>query len=287
MPYRFVLEVPEALQEEAKVVVDSSRGARVVVERHPRAMVTVPDDAIAALTIACQNLDIIDELHRWLNEYDGGAGVVIDAYNGGRVTFADHDPKALRRLVRGDQYWFENTVPRIRYVEAAMMEGGARVSEVPYGGRLASRAIAVPADNPVALGSVDAVAVRVRDIAKAEAYYRDFFGMGVAYRARRDGDRWQVLEDTYDYDQGLHTGTTPEVVRMENPPVALVLINAGMGAVMHENRVAYVSVNVPPETLTGLRGRALFANYTIQEDSPHAFRFVDPFGVTWQLVVND
>ena len=190
-------------------------------------------------------------------------------------------------MVQGDQYWMENTVPRIRYVESTTMEGGARVSEVPYGGRMAGGAIAIPADKPVALGAVDALAVRVRDIARAEAFYRDFLGMGVAYRARREGDRWEVLDASYDYVDGLRTGTVPEVVRIENGPIALVLINAGMGAVMHENRVAYVSVSVPADTLNGLRGRALFANYTIQEDSPRAFRFVDPFGVTWQLVVND
>jgi uncharacterized glyoxalase superfamily protein PhnB len=41
---------------------------------------------------------------------------------------------------------------------------------------------------------------------------------------------------------------------------------------------------VPLETLQEIRGKALFASYAVQEDSPRAFRFVDPFGVAWQLV---
>jgi uncharacterized glyoxalase superfamily protein PhnB len=63
-----------------------------------------------------------------------------------------------------------------------------------------------------------------------------------------------------------------------------VLINAGAGAVMHENRIAYVSVDVALESMQSIRGKALFASYAVQEDSARAFRFVDPFGVAWQLV---
>ncbi len=286
MPYRFVLEVPEALHEEAKAFVDEVRGAKVVIERRPRPSV-VDVEEISTLTISCHSLDIVDELSRWLDENQASDGVMIDAYNGARVRMSDHDPKALRRMIQGDQYWIENSVPRIRNVDTSMMEGGALVSEVPYGGRLASGTLVAPPETTVALGDIDAVAVRVRDIGKAEAFYRDFFGMGVAYRARRENERWSMLGADFDWTASIHTGITPEVVRVENGPVALVLVNAGMGAVMHENRVAYLSVSVPAETLTRLRGRATFANYTVQEDSPRAFRFVDPFGVTWQLVVND
>jgi hypothetical protein len=53
---------------------------------------------------------------------------------------------------------------------------------------------------------------------------------------------------------------------------------------MMEQRVAHISVTAPAETLNELRGRAMFANYTVQEDSPRAFRFIDPFGISWQIV---
>jgi hypothetical protein len=53
---------------------------------------------------------------------------------------------------------------------------------------------------------------------------------------------------------------------------------------MHENRVAHISVSAPVETLNAIRGRALFASYTVTEDGPRSFRFIDPFGIAWQIV---
>src|SRR5688572_1968817 len=136
MPYRFVLEVPEGLHEEAKVVVDSVHDARVVIERRPRPNAIDPLDDFAELTVSCHSLDVVDELYRWVGEVEAGRQIVVEAYKGPRAALVDHDPKALRRMIQGDQYWIENSVPRIRNVELPMMEGGARVADVPYGGRL-------------------------------------------------------------------------------------------------------------------------------------------------------
>jgi catechol 2,3-dioxygenase-like lactoylglutathione lyase family enzyme len=194
---------------------------------------------------------------------------------------------SLRRLVQGDQYWFENTVARISHIDDRSMEGGVRVSEVPYGGRTVSGVAIAPAQHTVTLGAIDHVALRVRDAARAERFYQTFFGMSVMYRAMREGDRWMFLEEDFDWERSIQTGVSPEIIRLENGPVALVLINVGMGWTLHENRIAYVSVRVPQATLNDLRGQALFSSYTIQEDTPHSFRFVDPFGLVWQLVADD
>jgi catechol 2,3-dioxygenase-like lactoylglutathione lyase family enzyme len=282
MAYRFVLDVPEAAHDDAKAVVDSVRDAQVLIDRHPRA--ANPEVARAELTVAAHSLDVIDALYAWMAERDINSAVYIHAYKGGRIHLPEYDALSMRRMIQGDQYWFENTVPRIHYVDRAVMEGGARVSEVPYGGRAASGTAIVPAETHVDLGTYDHVAVRVRDMPRAEAFYRDFFGMNVIYRACRQGDRWQHMDADFDWLQALETGTFPEIVRLENGPVALVLINAGMSAMMHETRVDHISIAVPMETLNALRGRVLFSSYTLQEDSSHAFRFVDPFGITWQMV---
>jgi catechol 2,3-dioxygenase-like lactoylglutathione lyase family enzyme len=158
------------------------------------------------------------------------------------------------------------------------------VADVPYGGRPASGSAIATAERQVTLGTVDHIAVRVRDVYKAEAFYRDFFGMNVIYRTRRDDDRWQHLPADYDWAERHSTGIEPDIVRLENGAVSLVVINAGAAAVMMEQRVAHISVTAPAETLNELRGRAMFANYTVQEDSPRAFRFIDPFGISWQIV---
>jgi len=284
MAYRFVLDVPAAAHEDLKTVVSSVRDAKVLIDR-PAGSADL-DGARGELTVSAYSLDIIDSLCAWLNENPINADVTLEAHRGGRLQLAEHDPRELRRIIQSDQYWLENTVPRIHFVDSSLMESGARVADVPYGGRLASSVAIAPAENRVQLGEVEHVAVRVRDMPMAERFYQEFFGMDVAYRARREGDRWEHCDASFDWIEALRTGEFPEMVRLENGAVGLVLIGAGMGAVMHETRVAYISIGVPIETLNALRGRALFASYTVQEDSPRSFRFVDPFGVSWQLVAN-
>jgi catechol 2,3-dioxygenase-like lactoylglutathione lyase family enzyme len=219
-----------------------------------------------------------------MDEVGLDTGVYLEAYGGGRIDLGSTNPKELRRTIQGTQYWMETTVPRITNIDETFMEGGARVADVPYGGRTTSGTALVPAEREVRLGGIDHIAVRVRDVAKAEAFYREFFGMSVSYRARREGERWQHLPATFDWTESIRTGIEPEIVRLENGPLALVLVNAGAAAILHENRIGYLSVNVPLDVLNDLRGRALFRSYTIQEDGPRAFRFLDPFGVAWQLV---
>ncbi|HUG14144.1 MAG TPA: VOC family protein [Thermomicrobiales bacterium] len=282
MAYRFVLDLPDATHPDAKAVIDSVRDAQVLIDRHPRA--ANPDEARAELTVAAHSLDVIDALYAWLAERDINRDVYLHAFKGQRIHMPEHDARTLRRMIQGDQYWFENTVPRIHYVDQALMEGGARVADVPFGGRSATGTAVLPAETRVDLGSVDHVAIRVRDMRRAEEFYCDFFGMSIIYRAYRDIDRWQHLDASFDWRASYATGVKPEIVRLENGSIAVVLIDVGGGAVMHEQRVAYVSVSVPLDTLNALRGRVLFSSYTLQEDSSHAFRFVDPFGMSWQLV---
>ncbi|MBA2453644.1 MAG: VOC family protein [Chloroflexia bacterium] len=284
MAYRFILEVPEMVQEDAKIAVESSRDAEILIERHPHEL--DPNDAFAELTIVAHSLDVVDNLYNWAISGDFRSNVYLYAHKGQRVSLGDHDSKSMRRLIQGDQYWFENTTPRISHQIDLVMEGGSRVADVPYGGRLANSTSALQATSTIDIGSVDNIAINVRDIARAEEFYRDFFGMNVIYRARRDDDRWEHLNTNYSYNEGIHTGIEPEIVRLENGSVGLVLINTGMGKVLHEPRLAYISLNVPMDTLNHLRGRALFSSFTVQEDSPRAFRFVDPFSIVWQIVAS-
>lgn len=282
MTYRFVLDVPETLHESAKAAVGTARDAMVLIERRPNP--TSAEGSRAELSVSAHTLDVIDIVYRWLAETGDGGDVYLEAYKGGRFPLVEHDPKALRRLIQGNQYWYENTMPNVHYLDAGMMEGGAKVADVPFGGRTASGLAVAPAENDVTLGQLDHVAVRVRNPYQAETFYRDFFGMSVIYRARREDERWQHLPADFDWNDRFKTGIEPDIIRLENGAVSLVVINAGAAAVLMEARVAYISVSAPIDTLNALRGRALFASYTVQEDSPHAFRFIDPFGVSWQIV---
>jgi len=289
MAYRFVLDVPEAAHDDAKTAIQSVRNAQILIDRHPRPhtpdpVVTEADvvDSRAELTVVAHTLDVIDALYVWMKERDINSDVYVDAHKGDRLHLPDYTAPELRAIIQGDQYWLANTMPNIHYPPDMLMEGGALVSEVPYGGRGSSAIL--PAETQVTLGGIDHVAIRVRNIGKAEAWYREFFGMDVIYRARREHGRWQHLPADYSWDEAVHSGIEPEIIRLENGPIAIVLINIGMGAVIHENRVAHISVSAPAETVNAIRGRALFASYTITEDTPRSFGFVDPFGLTWQLI---
>jgi len=284
MAYRFVLTVPETVHEDAKEAIDASPGADVLISRRSR--VVNPDQPVGEITVVSHTLDVIDTIYAWAIDRAVLDDVQLDAHKGQQITLNAYDPASLRRLVQSDQYWFENTVARISHVDDRVMEGGVRVSEVPYGGRAVSDVAIAPAQTMVTLGPVDHVALRVRDAARAERFYQTFFGMSVMYRAVREGERWLFLEDDFTWERSIQTGVSPEIIRLENGPVALVLINVGMGWTLHENRIAYVSVRVPQATLNDLRGQALFSSFTIQEDTPHSFRFVDPFGLVWQLVAD-
>lgn len=282
MPYRFVLEVPVEVHQDAKIAVEANRDAEILIERHPRLL--DPAGSFTELTVVCHTLNVVDTLYEWASTDNLLPSVYLTAHKGPRVALDEHDAKAMRRLIQGDQYWYENTVYRISHQTDAVMEGGARVADVPYGGRLARTSELAPTESAVDLGGFDNVAINVRNIARAEAFYRDFFGMRLSYRALREGDTWRHLDAGYDYGAGIRSGEVPEIVRLENGAVSIVLINVGGGTVLHEPRVAYISLNVSTSTLNHLRGKALFQSFTVQEDNPRAFRFVDPFGIVWQTV---
>ena len=286
MAYRFVLDVPTAVEEDAKAIIATVKDAQILVERHPRDL-AMGAEPRAELSVAAHSLQVLDTLYGWIADRGLTQGIFIRAYEGGQLDLATTDASTLRRLVQGDQYWFQYTVPRIQHVARGWMEGGARVADVPYGGREATDIAVLTAENRVDLGGVDHVAVRVRDMRLAERFYNDFLGMDVLYRARRVDDRWQHYGPDFSWDESIATGVVPDIIRLQNAPVALLLINAGAPAVLHEARVAYVSLNAPQSTLDHLRGRVLFNSWTLQEDSPRSMRFVDPFGITWQIVSND
>ena len=132
------------------------------------------------------------------------------------------------------------------------------------------------------LGTIDSanshIAIRVADIRRAEAFYHDFFGMDVIFRARQAGERWDFLPADFDWDAGLRQGIYPEYCYLRNGPLALLIQAAGRGTVFIEPRLQHISLRVAPESLVELRGVALARGYAVSEDQRHSFVFRDPFG---------
>ncbi len=283
MAYRFVLDVPEAMHEDAEAAIVVAPHAEVLISRQTRSI--DPDRSYTEITVVAHTLDIVDHLYAWATARSIESDVFLEAHKGGRLSLSAYDETSLRRVIQGDQYWFENTIPIITHRIDPEMKGGALVADVPYGGRLANGSAVQPADREVTFDSIDHIALRVREIAHAERFYQNFFGMDVIYRARQEDDRWVFLDEDFDWEVSIHTGIRPDFVRMENGPIALVLIDVGIGMVLHEERVSYISVRVSRETFNDIRGRALFSSYSVLEETPQSFRFIDPFGMVWQLVV--
>jgi len=148
---------------------------------------------------------------------------------------------------------------------------------VPEGGPL------LPAERRLAIEAVEHIAIRVADIRRAEAFYHDFFGMDVIFRARQAGERWDFLPADFDWDAGLRQGIYPEYCYLRNGPLALLIQAAGRGTVFIEPRLQHISLRVAPESLVELRGVALARGYAVSEDRRHSFVFRDPFGITWHL----
>jgi catechol 2,3-dioxygenase-like lactoylglutathione lyase family enzyme len=131
--------------------------------------------------------------------------------------------------------------------------------------------------------AIDHIAIRVADVRRAEAFYHEFFEMDIVMRARRIGDEWEPIATDFDWHEALGAGFFPDLVYLRNGPLSLYVINAGRGAVMIEPRLAHIGLRVTPQTLTALRGIALIRAFSVVEDSPHTFRFRDPYGLTWNL----
>ena len=127
MAYRFVLDVPEVAHEPAKAAIATARDAMVLIDRHPHP--SNPAEARAELSVSAHSLDVIDVVYRWLAETDLADVVYLEAYKGGRFPLGEHDPKSLRRLIQGNQYWYANTMPNVHFLDDGQMEGGAPVDD--------------------------------------------------------------------------------------------------------------------------------------------------------------
>ncbi len=157
------------------------------------------------------------------------------------------------------------------------------VSGFPYGLALPANTTIIKAEHTLEIQAFDHIALRVANIREAEDFYHEFLEMDVIARARRSSDGWDVLPTDFEWAEGLRTGQYPELVVLRNGPISLFLVNVGRGTVLNEPRLAHIGLQVSSETLSTLRGIVLIRSYPVIQDDIHAFRFRDPYGMTWHL----
>ena len=190
-----------------------------------------------------------------------------------RVNSAEQQPRGVQ--------------PAQQTIQPQPVGTGTAPNLLPYGITLSSSTAVLRTEQTLEFLALDHLAIRVADLRRAESFYHEFFQMDVLVRARRAHDHWEAMPFDYDYVEGLRAGYLPEIVQLRNSALSLVLINAGRGAVIGENRFAHVGLRVSRETLTALRAVALVRNFTVAQDDPDAFRFNDPFGITWHLTTGE
>jgi catechol 2,3-dioxygenase-like lactoylglutathione lyase family enzyme len=283
MASRFILEIPRSDAQGALDVIERTRDAEAL------AVHTVDDPqangVVYEISVAAGSLEVIDALYAWFNELEDPPAVFVSVPDGERYRMDAYDAPSLRHALEAHpSIDIPAAAPPTQY---AGSRAGNLVSEVPFGGRMSDGPALALAESAVTLERFDHVALRVPDLARAERFYHTFFGMDIVYRAYREDGRWEQLDETFDWTEGILTGVYPEIVRLENGPVALVLIDVGLAQPIYENRIDHVSVVVSPEVLAQVRGRALFHSFTVREDGQRAFQFVDPFGLVWQLIAEE
>lgn len=284
MAYRFILEVPESIGEEAKVVVDEAPEAEVLIARHSR-----PVDSTQTrreITVVAHSLDIIDRLYSWLRTQNEAAQIELEPFGGPRVRLGQYSSYQVKALVQGDQYWMETTMPNI----AHLSRPGSTSLALPATETVLPAGLNAPVEGPVStvpktleFYTSEQVLIRVRDIRWAEAVYRDLFEMDVVIRARQADDQWEPLPRDFDWEVGIRTGIYPGVAVLQHEPLSIVLLSVGRGNPAMEMELKHVNVVVSPKSLQSLRAKVMMHPFPMAENQPHYFSFRDPYETIWHI----
>lgn len=296
MAYRFLLEVPETLAQEANVAVASTGDAQVLVDRNSHGLGF--DDPYHNLTVAAQTLRVIPQLYGWASEIgatrpDSRFKVGIVLHGGQRLGMHEIDQADMIAAIRRDQPWVEHTLPKIGEHEPVYT--GEEVAT-----KATSSLVATPTthstgqitgvdlieaeDELIVNGRTYAV-VQVGDLAPAERFYSELFNLDIEQRMWQDEvGVWQVMPDDYDHDTAAQEDDEADVVFMTNEPLNLAVVRAGRAA-----RLEYATINndiavaMTPEATHRVKALALMRGYNLLESAGPTFAFRDPFGVVWDI----
>jgi catechol 2,3-dioxygenase-like lactoylglutathione lyase family enzyme len=283
------------------VTVDGAGDAQVVVARNSHGMGY--DDAYLDLTIAAHSLRVVDALYDWFDTLGASRpDVRLVLHGGDRLALEAYDRGAMVAAIRRDQPWVERSLPKIGEheaegydteapgVERQRIVGGAVGLASPEGSLVPMPPEAETVQGPgrrVNIRALNHVAVRILDLAKAERFYADFFGMDLIGRGRIDGrGRVEPLNGDYRWDEAIQTGTEADVTYMRNGPVTLALLRVGRGARLERQTVLdRISLAVDGATFTRLKGEILMRGYETIALGETSVLFRDPFAVPWELTV--
>lgn len=300
MAYRFLLEVPERLAEDASLVVDQAGDAQVVVERPSHGLGV--DAPYLDLTTAAHSLRVIEMLGDWyggLPEPRPNVGIVL--HGGERYSLGEMSTKRIVALIRHDQPWVERSIPHVGDHEPEVAPSGfstgagAPSAEVVHvqegtGGVGLAEALVITGEQSQTRGlqaqAINYVLVQVNDLPKAERFYQGFFAMQLLGRLRRGDDSTLTpLPADYTWERAMQTGELADVTFFSSGPLTLAVQSVGMGVLLGKGPVELVSVGVDARAFTQLKGEVLMYPLTILRSGVASFVFRDPLGVNWEIAV--
>lgn len=307
MAYRFLLEVPETLYEQANVVISSTPGA-IINDTHDGIAGDFDNPGIT-ITVSAHTLDIAWRLKDW---YDDVQANIPDAApvnylftSGSRVPVANADPAAVVAAIRRDQPWVDRSIPKIgehrthtgpadalkpamASVETVALRSGTAMVNAPRVGNVSILATDEPTDHPsVTIDGATMLHLPMIDLFRAEQAYAEVFGAQLVDRADRDGEGGYVWHNA-EPGQASDVRTVPEAdfAFLQNGPLTLALERQGRAEPLdvHSNVPEPIKLLVPDASLDSIKAEALVRNWTVMDDRTQGiFVFRDPFGYTWEV----
>jgi catechol 2,3-dioxygenase-like lactoylglutathione lyase family enzyme len=289
--YRFLLEVPESLVDEANIVVGSVGDAQVVVVRNSHGLGF--DDPYQDLTIAAHSLLVINAIYGWLESLGQSRPVMsLVLHSGQRLDLADYDRGRMIAAIRYDQPWVERTLPKIgEHYREILPPGDTRIEGIAPQ-PITHLAAVVEETHPIIAATKQLtylspvhVLVKVPDLDRAERFYVDFVGVHLLGRERLDvAGELQLVERDYHGPRALTLGTEADFSYLANEPLRITLQRVGRGARLPQDNPEVTAVRVDHDSFVRLRGDALMRGSVILQDSPEAFAVRDIYGLIWQFV---
>lgn len=305
MAYRFLLEVPENLYEQANVVINHAPNAGIN-DTHIGIAGEFDNPGIT-ITISAHTLEITSRLREWYDDVKANqpdAGVVNYYFTDGRrMSVGDSDPLEVVAAIRRDQPWVERSIPKIgdhatrtgpagtlAPARGSNVAASARTGVVnaPRVGNITIRATDEPTDHPsLHIDGVDMIHIEAMDLFRAEEAYGEVFGASLLDRADRDGKggyEWYNADPPETSD--VRTVPEPDFAFLQNGPLVIAIERMGRALPIPvlSNVPAPVKLLVTDESFQSIRAEALVRNWTIMdENTPGIHIFRDPFGYTWEI----
>ncbi|MDQ3525451.1 MAG: hypothetical protein M3451_10420 [Chloroflexota bacterium] len=280
MAYRFLLETPESLADDANSVVSSVPDAQVVIMRNSHGLGF--DDRYIDLTVAAHSLAVVETIYRWLAEFgEPYPELRVVLHDGRRVRLDRADASLIIAAIRRDQPWVDTSMPMIGSHEPKpWLERGGMVADLER-----SRNLAL--DRPESLiDRLDtAPTIATHNLAPAEQFYAEVLELQVVARAQRDdhGDL-EVIEEEYRPIHAQLAATEADYVFLENGPLRVTLQRTSRGVPLpYGTNPIQIRTSASPDQVATIKGRILMNGYNLLDSDAGVLSFADPFNVIWTI----